>query len=248
MLDSPALRWVKPFSLIPAPPNAILWMPGQDDAYSATIRDRSGKGNNGAITGATWVQNSKGVWVESFDGGAAADDYVKVTKHASFANLAALTVMAWIKPTTTGEATAGGIFRVWVSGAGGWYFIVSLDNKLQFFVDYATIDLYRNAANSSITLGVWQLVAVTWTGSATATNIKFYIGNSSGLAETSYGTTQDGTGGRIDDSALDLYIGNNSTQTATFDGLIGLGGLCNAALSLAQLQQWFAQTRGFFGV
>ncbi len=33
--------------------STIVWLPGQDDAYSSTIRDRSGKGNNGTISGAT---------------------------------------------------------------------------------------------------------------------------------------------------------------------------------------------------
>ena len=42
--------------------NTVLWLPGQDDAYSSTIRDRSGNGNDGTITGSMWKQNGQGIW------------------------------------------------------------------------------------------------------------------------------------------------------------------------------------------
>ena len=48
--------------------NTVLWLPGQDDAYSATIRDRSGNGNNGTITQAVWTRNNQGTWYLDFDG------------------------------------------------------------------------------------------------------------------------------------------------------------------------------------
>lgn len=72
ILTSPALRWVKPSTLLTCPAGAVLWLPGQDDAYSTTIRDRSGNNNHGTITGATWSRLPSGLWVLSFDG----DDYI----------------------------------------------------------------------------------------------------------------------------------------------------------------------------
>jgi len=59
--------------------NCVLWTPGQDDPQSAVIRDRSGQGNDGAITGCLWVRTSKGTWVQNFDG----DDEVNVANDAS---------------------------------------------------------------------------------------------------------------------------------------------------------------------
>lgn len=48
--------------------NTVLWLPGQDDPQSAVIRDRSGYGNNGSISGATWKQLPSGLWGLSHDG------------------------------------------------------------------------------------------------------------------------------------------------------------------------------------
>ncbi len=75
--------------------NTVLWLPGQDDAYSATIRDRSGKGNNGTITGATWKRAAKGLWYPDYDG---SDDLVTangVVSSEVFGN--AFTVLGWGK-------------------------------------------------------------------------------------------------------------------------------------------------------
>ncbi len=48
--------------------NTKLWLPGQDDAQSAVIRDRSGNGNDCSITGAVWKRNDKGLRYLDFDG------------------------------------------------------------------------------------------------------------------------------------------------------------------------------------
>lgn len=73
--------------------NTVLWLPGQDDAYSSTIRDRSGKGNNGTITGTTWVRNDKGIWVNNFDG----NDYIDCGNNATLQITDNLTCIIWIK-------------------------------------------------------------------------------------------------------------------------------------------------------
>ncbi len=80
--------------------NTVLWLPGQDDAYSATIRDRSGKGNNGSITGATWKRNSQGLWYLHFDG---TDDDVDIPIAAA---LTAGTFVAWFRSSTSGARNA----------------------------------------------------------------------------------------------------------------------------------------------
>ena len=61
--------------------SCVLWLPGQDDPQSATIRDRSGYGNDGAITGATWAQTGQGLWLLDCDG---TDDYVDCGSSSDF--------------------------------------------------------------------------------------------------------------------------------------------------------------------
>jgi len=48
------------------PASCVLWLPGQDDAPSTTIRDRSGFGNHGTITGATWERLPGGAIANKF--------------------------------------------------------------------------------------------------------------------------------------------------------------------------------------
>ena len=61
--------------------NTVLWLPGQDDPQSSTIRDRSGNGSNGAITGATWKNDTpSGSWYLSLDG---SDDQVNCGNDSS---------------------------------------------------------------------------------------------------------------------------------------------------------------------
>ncbi|KKK77854.1 hypothetical protein LCGC14_2849430, partial [marine sediment metagenome] len=48
--------------------SCVLWLLGQDDAYSTTIRDRSGQGNHGTINDATWARTGQGLWYLVLDG------------------------------------------------------------------------------------------------------------------------------------------------------------------------------------
>ena len=92
-----ATKYTRPNSGLAFRPDTscVLWLPGQDDAYSVTIRDRLGKGNHGTIYGALWKRNSQGLWYLDLDG----DDYVTITDAPSFNITTALTVITWVKVT-----------------------------------------------------------------------------------------------------------------------------------------------------
>ena len=111
IMTSPALRNVRANSGITFRPDAdtVLWMPGQDDPQSAVIRDRSGNLNNGAISGATWTRNSKGLSYLDYDG---ADDLVTVTDTASIQNIfdGGGTILFWVNLRSDGEGDIGHIF------------------------------------------------------------------------------------------------------------------------------------------
>lgn len=103
--DRPYLKCVRPSYMPKFVPDStcVLWLPGQDDPYSATIRDRSGNVNNGAITGATWVRSGKRLWVLR----GAGDSYVETSSNLT-KGLTTVTVMGWINPSDL--STNYGIF------------------------------------------------------------------------------------------------------------------------------------------
>jgi len=115
-MQSPALKYARVNSGINFQPDAytVLWFPGQDDPQSATIRDRSGSGNNGTITGATWTRNGNGIWYLDFDG---ADDIVNIPDATSIQNVfdGGGSTVAWIYPESDGE---GNLARILPANGG----------------------------------------------------------------------------------------------------------------------------------
>ena len=102
--------------------NTVLWLPGQDDAYSGTIRDRSGFSNNGTITGAVWIRLPSGLWYLSFDG---TDDKVTIVASASLLlGSGDFTLEFWVYKTALTDAeylmgTASATKDVYLSGTAG---------------------------------------------------------------------------------------------------------------------------------
>ncbi len=88
------------FEYPPCESGCVLYLPGMP-GYGATIWDRSPYGNNGTITGATWVRLPSGLWVNSF----ITDDKITVTDAPSL-RLATFTLLTWLywDTTTAGEA------------------------------------------------------------------------------------------------------------------------------------------------
>jgi hypothetical protein len=77
----------------PTPSSCVLYLEGQQDAQSAKIRDLSGYGNHGTITGTTWVRLPSGLWVTNHDN---VDDVISCGTMGGQIN-APLTCLAWIK-------------------------------------------------------------------------------------------------------------------------------------------------------
>lgn len=199
------------------------------EGSGATAADNSGNANAGTISGATWKRAGIIDFALHFDG---IDDVVNTGSGSTLDNLPATTISAWIKPNTLGEGALGRIIQKGTGVATGFRFLLQANNALSFAVDYTTTDLSRTTANSVFTLAVWTHVLVTWTGSATATNIRIYING----VETRYGTTRNGVGARTNDAALSLYIGNESGGTGTFDGLMDDVRVYNRVLSASEIK------------
>ena len=203
-----------------------------DEGAGTSAADSSGNGNTGTLQNSPgWVAGQIGNGL-NFDG---IDDLVTAGSGATLDNLPALTVAAWIKPDSAGEGSAGRIVQKGAGSqptTGGFWFHLDSSNQLVLAVDYATTNMYRISAASGITYGAWTHVVVTWTGSATATNIKFYVNG----VETSYNATApNGVGTRVNDGATSFTIGNESGGTRTFDGALDDVRVYNRVLSASEI-------------
>lgn len=219
------------------------WTFDGPDISGATAYDRSpAGGNNGTITSATLTIGKVGQGMK-FNG---STGYINAQSPAIFDNLSAMTVSAWIKPISQGKNSRGPIATKTNThlGSAGWYFYFTPNanhpNSLSFIVDFDTTDLQHTTSDNSIIMNVWQHVAVTWDGSATATNARIYINGVESAYDPTYGGQTDGVTNRADDSTYSLVIGNCTTaNNCTFDGRLDDVHLYSRVLSAAEVEQLY---------
>lgn len=126
---------------------------------------------------------------------------------------AAMTVEAWIKADSSGEAS--GVIAAKATSAllEGWCFRVSA-SALNVFIRCATTDTVATAETTEFTPdGEWYHVAFTW-DDASFTYPKLWINGT----ESTYNTTTNRSGAIVSDAAHSLTIGNDTSVGRTFDG------------------------------
>ncbi len=244
LLSSPALKHVGRFGPKFRPDaNTVMWLPGQDDPQSAVIRDRSGFGNDGAITGATWVQNSKGLWVLDFDG---ADDLVNCGSDASIDDIfdGGGAVEFWVNPRSDGENSAAqlyskGSWAVEFSSEAGGLIII----RLSYGFDGASSGNWRTTA-TVIPINTYTYILMSYDSGNVANKPIFYVNDTvPGITEA---LTPVGT--RVTDAAGELFIGNRSDGARTHDGTLALVRMCDAIPPVTTAGIRYRQERGLFGV
>jgi len=208
-----------------------------DETSGLSAADSSGNGNTGVLqNGPTWVPARIGTGL-SFDGSpTGGDDVLNAGSGTSVRNLGAITVAAWIKVGSAGEAGTPGRIVHKATGTAplnGWQFVTQAANQLGFAVDYTTTDLVRVSDADAFTLGGWHHVAVTWDGSTSAANVIMYV---NGTAIASYATTTDATGNRVSDQSANIYLGNEPGGARTLDGSLDDVRVYNRVLSLAEIR------------
>lgn len=236
---SPALRRTKPFNLLAKPgPGCVLWLPGQDDAYSVTIRDRSGNNYNGAIIGANWIRNSKGLWVLSFDG---TNDVVNVANGCtSFSDGSIHSVDVWfmpsvswaakeciiVMPTGARYATIAYNMTSWVAGYAGKLLFTTYQGE--------PVNSWTSATHTvTLSLNTWYHAAGTYDG----TNLRLYL---NGILVA---TQACATYTKIDNS---FQLGHALTP---LQGSIALTSLYyNKVLTAEKIANTYNITRPLFGV
>ena len=209
--------------------NTVLWLPGQDDAYSSTIRDRSGYGNDGAITGATWKNDTpSGLWALSFDG---VGDYVRSTTPSGLSGNTACTLECWVILGATGTRQPFVTWGTSVADAKAWLEVSAADAWQMRVWDSGVCANGTPTPNTSD----WVHVAGVYDKTNTFIYTQGVQRNS-----TAYSTANIGTD--------DLFLGDYQAGGLPLTGDLALVRVYSRALSATELLGHYNQERHLFGV
>ena len=190
---------------------------GFNENAGSTAADASGRNNHASLGGATWAAGKHGAGL-SFDGTAS---LVTVADSAGLNPTGALTLEAWIKPTTL----SGWRTVLMKEAAGGLiYTLYAYDNapRPAVYIHTTTdIDIPGTAAPP---LNAWTHLAATYDGA----QLRLY---ENGIQVASRAAT-----GALSTSTGALRIGGNAVWGEYFAGVIDEVRVFNRALSAAEIQ------------
>lgn len=192
---------------------------GFNQGSGSTLTDSSGLGNNGTISGASWVAGLYGQAL-SFDGN---NDWVTVSDSNSLDLTSGMTLEAWVRPTVLNDWTT----IVMKERPGGLvYSLYASDGAASpsaaYFFDGGSDE--RVIGLSVLPLNVWTHLAGTYDGSM----LRLYV---NGTEVSSFFTS-----GNISVSSGALRIGGNSIWGEHFQGLIDEVRIYNRPLNLAEIR------------
>ncbi len=190
-----------------------------NEGNSTTLIDRSGKSNNGTLSGPTWTTQGKFGGALSFDG---VNDWVTVNDSISLHATGGLTIEAWVMPS---------------AAQSGWRTIVQKQVDAYLLHAGNGSGALRPAAGgtisganvftsspSAIAVGVWTHLAMTFDGST----IRLYVNGGQVATRTQAGT--------LEVNSNPLRLGGTSVYGEYFNGRIDEVRLYNRALTAAQIQ------------
>ena len=227
--------------------NTALWLPGQDDAFSSTIRDRSGNGNNGTITGASWKRNDQGTWYLDFNGTSnlvALDGLVSVVSGYDVGS-----VVLWILPgSDTGTTSIMGISN---ATEGSSEFSIARENGNKRIDisprENSTSLMTAHSGSNSCLDDTWIQFVYTVDGSG---NI-WYIDGSAVTPTYSTGNAASHIFFNDIGDTDSFRIGNNidsSGEQFFFKGGLALERVYSVKLSASQVAGIYNQERQFFRI
>jgi hypothetical protein len=203
--------------------------------------DLSGNNINGTLTNCTFSSTFGGRF--SFNG---STSLVNCGTATNINNIPAITICSWINKTNFSAAGQDDRIvtkRNSAQGSGWWDFYTKYTQTIGFNADFLTTDINRETS-TTIDLNTNNFVCVTWDGSATAANIKFYING----VEASYTNSINGVGGRVTETTNNLYIGNGNWGNRPFFGSIYNTIIYNITLSATEVLQNYNATKARFGL
>lgn len=195
---------------------------------------------NGTLTNCTYSSTYGGAF--AFNG---STSLVNCGTATTINNIPAITICAWINKTNYSTA---GVYDRLVSkrnasqGSGWWDFYTSPTHTIGFNADFLTTDIGQETS-TVINLNTVNYVCLTWDGSATATNIKFYINGT----QASYTNSVNGVGGRVTETTNNLYVGNANWTNRPFYGSIYTTLIYKRVLTATEILQNYNAVKGRFG-
>jgi len=177
--------------------------------------------------------------------GGATSDRVNCGSGSTLDDILTGTILAWAYPTDVGTGGKYVLAKPYETGAtGGLSFEIGVGSSGDILVKRrrATTNLLASSNGGYVTTNTWQLLGTSWNSSGTATDQRLYRGLLTADATecSSYAPGQSaGTGANQSDAAKDLYIGNGSSDAATwthaFVGSIAWVGVWNRQLTLGEI-------------
>jgi Concanavalin A-like lectin/glucanases superfamily len=189
-----------------------------DEGAGTTVADASGNGNTGTLAGATWTGSGKFNGALSFNG---TSSRVDVPNAASLQLSTAMTLEAWVNPTTITSKWRDVIYK----GRDNYFLEASSTNAGKpvgaGIIGGVSTKAFGTAA---LATGAWTHLATTYDGAA----LKFYVNGN--LVRTTAVT------GTLATSANPLQIGGDSIFGQYFAGTIDEIRIYNTALTQTQIQ------------
>ncbi|AHF90377.1 anchor protein [Opitutaceae bacterium TAV5] len=160
------------------------------------------------------------------------------------ATLQSFTIAGWFK--TDGSASIGDGAKIFETTGSGITVSASVDGRLNLYVNgSASSDFVRSGTTGSTEYGAaasWVFFAITYDGSLTTDNVKFYVGSEND-AVSQVGGTMSLAKGSVTLSSAEIALGNSlNSNSRSFDGLIddirlyGNDGATSGVLTPAQLE------------
>lgn len=149
-------------------------------------------------------------------------------------------ISCWVKVNSDGQGNSGRI----CDKTNVWYFGVTGEAagkvKVAFGHWFTGDNGYWVSTSTEITIGIWTHVVVIYDSDDTDNNPTVYVNGAT--VDMTEGDTPTST--RESDAGLDLFIGDNSGLTATFDGIIDDFRVYDFALTSAEIDDIYNSGNG----
>ena len=189
-----------------------------DEGSGTAVGDASGTGNDGTVSNATWSVSGKYGGALSFNGTSAR---VNVPSSASLQLTGAMTLEAWVNPTSTTSRWRDVIYK----GNDNYYLEGTSTNGSKPDAGVIAGGSYGDAyGTAALPANAWSFLVETYDGAT----LRLYV-NGAQVAATAHT-------GAISTSTSQLQIGGDSIYGQYFGGLIDEVRVYNVALSAAAIQ------------
>jgi hypothetical protein len=204
---------------IPPPSTGLMAAYAFNEGSGTTTSDRSGNGNTGTLSGATWTSAGLTGAALSFNG---VNNRVNVNNSASLGLTNGMTLEAWVYPT----ALSGWRTVLLKEGSGGLVFALYAHDNVPTpaaYVRVGGVDV-RVAGLSPLPVNVWTHLAATYDG----TTLRLYVNGGQVGSQAAIGAIQASTGL--------LRLGGNAVWGEWFAGRIDDVRIYNRPLTGAEIQ------------